>query len=169
MRPKKSEYGDYFDRYIALVEETEILPVLEQQVILMRNLQNAISSEKELFAYGPGKWSIREVIGHLGDVERVFGYRAFCISRGDTSHFPSYDENSYVANAPFRSIPVAKLIADFCTVREGNLFFLKQLEEAQWQLLGTASDVPFTPRALAYVLGGHVRHHLKILKDRYGL
>jgi hypothetical protein len=121
------------------------------------------------FAYAPGKWTVREIFGHLTDAERVFGYRAFRISRGDGTPLASFDENTYVARSGYASVPVAQLAGEFALLRESNLAVLRRLDEAQWRQVGTASGHPVSVRALAYMMAGHVRHHVQVLRERYGV
>lgn len=165
-RPDSTEYAPYFGRYIDLVTEPEILGVLEEQVALMRSVAGRAAS-KELFAYGPGKWTVRQVAGHVTDTERVFGYRALVFGRLDQNELPGFDENAYVEHARFNDIPLADLIEEFVFVREGNLRYLRGLPPAAWGASGVANGRRITVHALAYLMAGHVRHHLKGLGEKY--
>lgn len=168
-RPKESEYGSYYGRYIALIPETEILPVLRKQLAEISELAAAVPAPREGYRYAEGKWSIREVVGHIIDVERVFAYRAFCIGRGDRASFPSFDENEYIAAGNYHSRTVPDLISELLLVRKSNLAFLEHLPEADWLRVGRASDNPFTANALSFIMAGHLRHHLNILQTKYGV
>ena len=167
-RPDETEYAAPYGRYIDRVPETAILPVLEGQIAEMRALVEA-ASEKETFRYAPGKWSVREVVGHLTDAERVFGFRAFCFSRGEEAPLPSFEENQYVATSGYDAVDLASLFREWVLVREANLEFLRRLPEESWSRTGTASDWQITVRALAYAMAGHVRHHREVLRERYGV
>jgi hypothetical protein len=168
-RPTEAEFAPFYARYVALVPEADILAVLEQQSEEIRRLAASVPKARETFRYAEGKWSIREVLGHLVDGERVFGYRAFCISRGEAAALPSFDENRYVAAAGCDATPLAELADELALVRRSNLVVLRRLGPAEWARLGTASGKPVSVRALAWVMAGHPRHHVEILRDRYGV
>jgi len=170
MRPPESEYPPAYGGYISLVPEEEVLPVLEaQSEEIRRHARAAASADRERHRYAEGKWSVREVLGHLTDGERVFGYRAFCIARGETQSLPGFDENEYIANAPYDAMPASDLAETFAALRQANLAVLKRLEPSHWALVGTANNKPVSVRALTWVLAGHPRHHLGILRERYGI
>ena len=166
-RPREDEFAPFYARYVALVPETDILAVLERQAEEIRRLAASVRAERETHRYAEGKWSIRQVLGHLVDAERVFGYRAFCFSRGETAALPAFDENQYVAAARFDTTPLRELVDELALVRRSNLAVLRRLEPAEWVRVGTASGKPVTVRALAWVMAGHVRHHVNILRERY--
>jgi uncharacterized damage-inducible protein DinB len=168
-RPRDGEYAPFYAPYVALVPETDILGVLEQQVEEIRRLAASVPAERETHRYADGKWSIREVLGHLVDGERVFGYRAFCISRGERAGLPSFDENQYVAATRYDAIPLRELADDLALVRRSNLAVLRRLAPPDWTRVGTTSGNAVTVRALAWVMAGHPRHHLDILRERYGV
>jgi hypothetical protein len=126
-----------------------------------------VSEERSHFRYAPGKWSIREVMGHINDAERVFGYRAFRISRGDETPLAGFDENVYADRSPSAAIPAKTLAEEFALVRAGNLTFLRQLDPPRWTFKGTANNNPISVRALAYIMAGHVRHHQNGLAAHY--
>jgi hypothetical protein len=168
-RPSPSEYAPFYETYVSLVPETNVLPVLEAQPAELRALATAIASGREQYRYEPGKWSVREVLGHVGDAERVFGYRAFCISRGETANLPSFDEKDYTARSTFDRIPVADLVDEWAALRASNLTVLRRLGPADWGRAGTANHASVSVLALAFILAGHVRHHAGILRSRYGV
>ena len=168
-KPAENEYASFYARYVALVPEADILGALEQQTQAIGRLAGSVAAEKETYRYAPGKWSVREVLGHLIDAERVFGYRAFCFSRGEQAPLPSFDENQYVSAAGADLIPLAELGDEFAAVRASNLAFLRRLSALEAVRLGTASGKPVSVRALAYIMAGHPRHHLAILRERYGM
>lgn len=168
-RPGEDEYAPHFGKYVSLVTEPDVLTVLRAQADLITRVASNVTADRETFRYGPEKWSIREVFGHLNDGERVFGYRAVCISRGDASHFPSFDENLYVANSRFDEVPLGELLEEFQHLRAANAIALERMDERAWTTVGTASGRQMSVRAFAYVMVGHVRHHLEILHDRYGV
>ncbi len=168
-RPAEGEYGPNFARYVSLVGEDDALAALEEQLDEVRRLIASVSADRETFRYGPEKWSVREVIGHLVDAERVFGYRAYCISRGELAALPSFDENAYVAASRYDEIPLLELGRELLAVRNVNLVALRRLDPDSWTRRGIASGRPISVRALAFVMVGHVRHHESILLERYGI
>jgi len=168
-RPSETEYAPFYAGYVALVPETDILAVLAGQLTEVRRVAASIAPDRETWRYAEGKWSFREVFGHLVDAERVFGYRAFCFSRGETAALPSFDENQYVVAATSDAIPLRELVEELALVRQSNQAFLRRLRDPEWTRVGTASGKPVTVRALAWIMAGHPRHHLNILRDRYGV
>jgi len=169
VRPESSEYASFYAGYVARVPEADVLAVLQKQRDEIRDLARALPAAKETFRYADGKWSIREVLGHLIDGERVFGYRAFCFSRGEQAPLPSFDENQYVAAAGAGQVPLAELASEFAAVRDANLAFLRRLSAAEGARVGTASGKPISVQALAYIMAGHPRHHVAVLRERYGV
>lgn len=168
-RPEATEYAPFYASYVARVPEEEILPVLAGQVVEIRSLAAGVPPERETFRYAPGKWSVREVLGHVTDGERLFGYRALAIGRGDETSLPGFDEQAYMVHAGFDAVPLADLAEDFAAAREANLRMLGRFDEAAWRRVGTANAVPVSARALAWIMAGHVRHHLAIFEERYGV
>ena len=168
-RPTETEYATFYRGYVALVPETDIVGVLETQAGEIRRLLATVSPERETYRYAEGKWSIRQVLGHLVDGERIFGYRAFCFSRGEQAPLPSFDENRYVDAARSDSIPLRELVEELALVRQANLAALRRLDAREWAQAGTASGKPVSVRALAWIMAGHPRHHLQILRERYAV
>lgn len=166
-RPSPDEHNPYYSKYIALVTEGDLLAVLERQAGEVRALAAALPPARETFSYAPGKWTVRQVIGHLTDAERVFGYRAFRISRGDETPLSGFDENVYVARSPYNGVAAATLTDEFAVVRAANVAFLRQLEPSRWLLKGTANNNPISVRALGYIMAGHVKHHQNGLAANY--
>ncbi len=166
-RPAVNEYAPYHERYVSLVPEADAVVALERQTDELGQL--SVSEAREGFRYAADKWSVRQVIGHLVDAERVFGYRLFCISRGEQAALPSFDENAYVAESRYAEIPMADLVRELLAVRATSLVALRRLGAQTWLRQGTASGKAISVRALAYVVAGHARHHLKILRDRYSV
>jgi hypothetical protein len=167
--PPAGEYDRAFAGYVAQVTEADIFPLLESQLSDLASRAKSITADQETYRYAEGKWSVREVLGHLVDGERVFGYRAFCISRGDQTNLPSFEENDYVATSVYHEQPVARLVEEFIAVRRTNLLFLSRLDEKGWLRIGKANSRPISVRALAYIMVGHPRHHFNVLHERYSL
>ncbi|HVS80367.1 MAG TPA: DinB family protein [Pyrinomonadaceae bacterium] len=166
-RPLETEYAPFYRGYVGHVSEEEILPVLRSQLDDLDVLLGGVAPERETYAYAEGKWSIREIAGHLIDAERVFGYRAFCIARGESRNLPGFDENEYMLSAPYDQIDLEDLLSEFRLVRLSNIAMLRNLDEQAWMCLGTANDAQVSVRALAFIMAGHVRHHMGVLRERY--
>lgn len=166
-RPAAAEYAPSFEKYVTLVPERMIVPVLAAQRDEVREALASVSEDRAGFRYAEGKWSIRQVVGHLVDSERVFGYRALCVARGDQTPLPAFDENLYVAGGPFEDQPLGALLGEFELVRDGNLRLLERLSAGAWRRTGTSNGHPASARALAFVMAGHVRHHLSVVRERY--
>jgi hypothetical protein len=168
-RPSSGEYAAYYEKYVSLVSESDVLSVLDAQLGEVARVAGAVATGREHERYADGKWSIREVFGHLIDVERVFGYRAFCFSRGEAAALPSFDENAYVAQSGYDNRTVQDLLMEFTAIRSSNLAFLRHVSEDRSARVGTASGNPVTVRALAFMMAGHLRHHINGLRTSYGV
>ncbi len=166
-RPEPGEYAPYYERYISLVQGDNILSILDTQRRQTMLLLSGRDEEDGNFSYAPGKWSTKEVLGHLCDTERIFAYRALRIARGDTTPLPGFEQDNYVRNGPFASRSLGDLIEEFIAVRRASLSLLRNLDEAAWMRRGVASKNEVTVRALAYMIAGHELHHRKILEEKY--
>ena len=166
-RPEPSEAAPYYFKYIDRVAAGEIVGVLEAQLEQTLAFLAGISEEKSLHRYGPDKWSIRQVVNHVSDCERLFVSRAFWFARGFDSPLPSYDQEVSVAQAGADEVPWAGHVEEFRSVRLASLAFFRNLPDRAWMRRGIASDNPFTVRALAYITAGHADHHASILRERY--
>lgn len=166
-RPEKNEYAEYYERYVSLVGENDIVAVLENQQTELLEIFKQITEEKSLFAYAEGKWSIKELIGHLSDGERIFAYRALRISRADQTPIEGFEQDGYIENSNFNNTKLSELTEELILSRKSNLIFFRNLTEEAWLRTGTASENPVSVRALAFIMAGHIRHHLKILSERY--
>lgn len=166
-RPLESEYPPFHAGYVSLVPEEEILPVLAEQlrdtVAFLQDIPQTLSD----FRYAPDKWSIAELVGHVVDSERVFGFRAFTFARGDEASLPGFDQDPYVRSARVGDVTLATLAREFGHVRRSHLLMLERLGPSDWARTGIASGKTVSVRALAFILAGHVRHHVAILKSRY--
>jgi hypothetical protein len=168
-RPASDEAAPFYQRYIAEVGGENIVEQLAEQLDELEGLFGSVDDRVALARYAPGKWSVKEVLGHLSDVERIFAYRLLRISRGDQTPLPGFDENAYVPAGRFDSRPLRSLMAEFRSVRQSTLTLVQGLPAECWTNRGEASGNPVTARALAYIIPGHVSHHLGVLRDRYGL
>jgi hypothetical protein len=168
-RPKDDEYAPFYAGYVARVPETDILEALRRQPEELSRVAGSVTPEKERYRYGEEKWSVREIFGHLVDAERFFGHRAFCVSRADKNPLPGFDEKLYIEGSSYDSRPLAELVKDFTLLREATSRHLESLSEDAFSREGIANGAKVTVRALAYVMTGHVRHHLAVLEERYGI
>jgi len=166
-RPTATEYAPYYGTYISKVPDEEVLGLLERQRRETRALLEGIPESQALHRYAPGKWSIKEVIGHLCDAERVFAYRAMRFARGDASPLASFDEKTYVPAGEFDARPLADLAAEFDHVRQATIDLLRGLPAGASERRGVASGHDVSVRALAFIIAGHERHRLAIIRERY--
>lgn len=168
-RPAPTEHAPYYSRYIDQVPDGDVLAALDAQVETTAAALRDLPAARADFAYAPGKWTVRQVLGHVIDAERVMAYRALRFARADATPLPGFDENLFAVGAPHARVPIAELVAELGLVRRANLCFLGQLDAAEWGRGGTANDQPVTVRALAWVMAGHELHHRRILAERYGI
>ena len=165
-RPRSSEYGPFYANYVSLVTEEDVVAAmalqLDEMLSLLRGLPEVVGNTR----HAPYTWSVKQVVGHITDAEREFGHRAFRFARNDPTPLPGFDENVYVANAPFDHCRLNDLVAEIEWVRRANLALFRRLPEEAWSRSGVASSNNVTVRALAYILVGHARHHLTILRRR---
>ncbi len=165
--PDRTEAAEYYFTYIDQVPEGDICGLLDAQGDNVLDLLLGISEQKSLHRYAPGKWSIRDVVNHLSDTERLFVFRAFWFARGFESPLPSFDQSIAVSAARADDRSWRSVVEELRAVRAGTLAFFRSLPAEAWARRGIASDNPFTVRALAYLAVGHVTHHTKILHERY--
>lgn len=166
-KPATSEYGAYFGRYIGLVTDPDILQTLEGQLKSTSALLQTISDEKGNHRYEPGKWSVKELIGHIADSERVFAYRALRFARNDATELPGFDQDIFAAHANYAKMPMSEIVRDYTAVRHATLSLFKCLDNESWSRRGIANKNEMTVRALAFTIAGHELHHIAILNSRY--
>lgn len=167
MRPADTDYASPYAGYVARVPEDDILSAIERQSSETQKLLASIDDSRAAFRYADAKWSVKDVVGHFVDTERIMGYRALAIARGETQSLPGFDENEYVRNAQFDAWRIGDLSEEYALVRRTNIVFFRNLAAEAWDRRGVASGHPVTVRALAYIIVGHERHHLNVLKERY--
>jgi uncharacterized damage-inducible protein DinB len=166
-RPEPSEYAPYYGKYVSLVPDGDILASLRQQMNETLALLRSIPESQAAHRYAPGKWSIKELLGHLMDTERIFAYRALRFARGDRTRLPGFDQDDYIRNASFEDYPLNDLAAEFEHVRQASIFLFQHLNEEDWGRSGAANDSEISVRALAYIIAGHELHHREILRTKY--
>jgi len=167
-KPQAEEHAEYYARYIKLVGD-DARSALRAQSASTPRLLSGLSEAQAMHRYAPGKWSVKEVVGHMIDGERVFSYRALRVARADTTPLPGFDENAWVPAAHFDRRPMPDLVADYQTVRAATVALFSSFEEEALVRMGTANDQPISVRALAHMIAGHELHHVAILRERYGL
>jgi uncharacterized damage-inducible protein DinB len=168
-RPAATEHIPYFGKYISLVPDGPIAETLRAQAAETAALLAAVPAEREEHRYAEGKWSVKEVVGHLADAERVFAYRALRFSRGDETPLAGFDENTYVPAGAFGARTLRSVAEEYRAVREATIRLLEGLEDRAMSRQGVAAGNPVTVRALFWIAAGHERHHVAILRERYGL
>lgn len=168
-RPAESDYAPAHAGYVALVPEDDIMSVMEQQSSEMQKVLSSLDEARAAYRYADGKWSVKEVVGHVGDAERIVGYRALAVARGEQHPLPGFDENAYVENASFDDWKLGDLAEEYALARRVNIVFFKNLRAEAWERSGIANNARVSVRGLAYVIVGHTRHHLQVLRERYGI
>lgn len=166
-RPALEESGPYYGRYIAEVPDGDVAKQLVAQMGDTLALLTSLSDDDARYRYAPGKWSVKEIIGHIADAERIFAYRLLRIVRGDSTPLPGFDENAFVAAAEFDRLPLAQLLHALRLARENTITLVHSLRPADWSRRGTASDTPLSARAVVWIIAGHELHHRAVMQERY--
>jgi hypothetical protein len=166
IRPDASEYSPAVENYIRLVTGCDVLDVLHNQVAELTALLTPLDDTQALTRHAPYTWTIKQVIGHMADCERVFGYRALRLARQDATPLPGFDENAYMDAIDFDRVPLGDLMSEFELLRRSHLSMIAPFDESSWKFAGTVNDHRMTTRAVVYVMAGHAAHHLAILHQR---
>jgi uncharacterized damage-inducible protein DinB len=161
------QHPEYFDRYISLLPDTDVFELLDQQPQVLYGMVNNLSEEEAGQAYAPGKWTLKELLGHMIDTDRIFAYRCLCISRHETQSLPGFDENAYVQHANFNSRTLAGLLEEYDLARKSHLALFRAMNEEMLNRTGMANNQPVTAKAFIVIMAGHELHHLNIIKERY--
>ena len=168
-RPAPDEFFEYYGKYIALVPGEDAMPALHDQIAETARHLKPLDESKALHRYAPGKWSVKEVVGHLSDTERVMAYRALRIGRGDTTPLAGFDENVYTPAGRFDARPLSDILHEYESVRAASLALFRGLDEEALLRRGIANNKSVSVRALAWIVAGHELHHRKLLLERYGV
>ena len=167
VRPANDEYLPYYSRYIQRVPEGDVVSTLNSQIgetlALLRGLPESVAT----YRYAPDKWSVNEMVGHVIDTEKIFGYRALRFARGDRTPIPGYEQDDYVRGSSANAYPLSELADELETVRKATLYFFRHLDDEAWSRRGTANNAEVSVRALAYIIAGHELHHREMLRSRY--
>ena len=168
-RPETTEYNEYYERYVSKVADGDIVETLEKQPSELKALFENVDEDRGTYAYEEGKWTLKEVLSHLIDGERIFGYRALRISRGDETPIEGFEQDGYIENSNANNRCFAELLEEFDLQRRSNLLLIKNLSDEGSRRTGTASGFGISVRGLVYIMAGHVRHHQGILKEKYAI
>jgi len=166
-RPDETEYQAYYGKYVSLVQGDDIVAALSGQISETLALLRSVPESQAGFRYADGKWSIKELVGHMIDGERIFAYRALRFARNDRTPLPGFEQDDYIRHASFDACSLGDLIAEFESVRQSTLFLFRHLDAEAWRRRGVASENEVSVRALAYIIAGHELHHAGVLRDRY--
>ncbi|OMF37282.1 damage-inducible protein DinB [Paenibacillus sp. FSL H8-0548] len=166
-RPSKEEYMAYYEQYVALVGDEPLIDTLAKQLTSTTELLSDIPEQQSNFRYAEGKWTLKEVIGHISDNERVMSYRLLRIARGDNTPLAGYDQDQFMSGSSFQDWSLSQIIEDYISVRKATLTLLRGLSDEAWQRIGSANGTEITARAIAYIIAGHELHHWRIIQDKY--
>jgi len=167
--PEASEYNPYYGRYVSLVKTDNIVVTLETQIQDTLAVLRRIDESKANHRYAPDKWTVKDLLGHMSDTERIFAYRALRISRGDKTPIEGFEQDDYVRYGPFANCRWSDLVDEFGAIRRTTVFLFRSLNADAWSRRGTASGHEVSVRALAHIIAGHELHHRKVLKEKYGI
>lgn len=166
-RPTPEEYPEYYNQYLHLVKDGDIIEILEEQSIYVQKFISTLTEEEGNSTYAFGKWTIKEIFGHLLDTERIWTYRALRISRQDKQPMPGYDQDDYVKNSRYYKKSLKEIADEMLLLRAANLKFFKSLEEEDLLKNGMANESEFSVRAILYILAGHELYHINFIKENY--
>jgi hypothetical protein len=166
-KPAKSEFLPYYDRYISLVPDGDVISTLATQINETQALLRGLPASVATYRYAPDKWSVNELIGHIIDSERIFAGRAMRFARNDPAPLPGFEQDDYVRNANFDAYPLADVAAELEAVRQSTIFLFRHMDEQAWTRRGVANNAEVSVRALAYIIAGHELHHREVLRARY--
>ena len=166
-KPEKSEFLPYYERYIGLVPDGDVLSTLTTQMAETQALLRGLPASVATYRYAPDKWSLNEVVGHMIDSERIFAARALRFARNDSTPLPGFEQDDYVRNSTFDVYPLTELASELEAVRQSTLFLFRHMDQRAWLRRGSANNAEVSVRALAYIIAGHELHHREIIRTRY--
>ncbi|OEK04322.1 DinB family protein [Roseivirga misakiensis] len=166
-KPEISEYNPFYQPYIDQLHSDEIVPILKEQLASTEAFFRDLSEDQGNYRYAEGKWSIKEVLNHINDIERIFTYRAMCIARGETQSLPGMDQDVYQENSGAQSRTLSSLLEEFLALRKASILLFDHMTEADGMKVGEASGSKVTVRALAGLTAGHSAHHVKVIQEKY--
>lgn len=165
--PEENEYAPFYRTYVSKIKDDDVIAILEDQMNETNELFRSLSNEQANYRYAEGKWSIKELAGHMADSERVFGYRAMRIGRNDTTELPGFEQDDYVSNGNFETRSIDDITEELLYIRKANLKLYKSFDETELSRTGTANGYTVSVRALIYITAGHERHHLNVINEKY--
>jgi len=166
-KPAKSEFLPYYDRYIQLVPDGDVVSTLGSQIDETLSLLRSLPASVSTYRYAPDKWSVNQLVGHVIDSERLFSNRALRFARNDATPIPGFEQDDYVRNSTFDVYPLSDLASELEAVRQATIFLFRHMDEEAWTRRGVANNAEISVRALAYIIAGHELHHREILRSRY--
>jgi len=166
-KPAKSEFLPYYDRYIQLVPDGDVVSTLASQIDETLSLLRSLPASVSTYRYAPDKWSVNQLVGHVIDSERLFCNRALRFARNDATPVPGFEQDDYVRNSTFDVYPLSDLASELEAVRQATIFLFRHMDEEAWTRRGVANNAEVSVRALAYIIAGHELHHREILRSRY--
>jgi uncharacterized damage-inducible protein DinB len=166
-RPQSNDYAPYYGKYVMLVPDGNFLEILESQIQEMKQLLEPLTDQQADFRYAPGKWSIKETLGHINDAERIFAVRILRIARGDQTPLPGFEQDDFVKVSNASSRKLADLLEEFAAIRRASIALIRSLDDASWLRRGTASGNEVTVLAIAFIIAGHALHHHIIFEKQY--
>ncbi len=167
MKPASSTYGDYYKNYVALVPQEELSAALEESASVPSEFWNSIPEEKGDYRYEEGKWSIKELLQHIIDTERIFSYRALAFARGEQTALPGYDENEYADRCLADARTLSDMVNELLAVRKSTIMLFKSFDDGVLDNIGKASGSNLSVRAAGFIIVGHEIHHMNVVKERY--
>jgi hypothetical protein len=167
MKPNSEDYAPYYENYVRLIEGDDILKILNEQNKRTQDVLNSFSEHKGNYRYADGKWTVKEVVGHLLDTERVFAYRALCIARGEKKSLPGFDQDDYVKGGNFNRRELFDLNYEYRLLRESNLLLFRSFTPEMLKHKGFANESSITVLAILFIIAGHEKHHMNVLREKY--
>lgn len=167
MKPNPGDYSPYYENYIKLIEGDDICKILNEQNKRTQDILNSFSEHRGNYRYTDGKWTVKEIVGHLMDSERVFAYRALCIARGEKKSLPGFEQNDYVKEGNFNRRDLFELNYEFRLLRESNLLLFRSFTPEMLKLKGFANESSVSVLAILFIIAGHEKHHMNVLKEKY--
>ncbi|MEH7110563.1 DinB family protein [Bacillus sp. JJ1764] len=166
-RPNENEYPEYYVPYVSLVRDGDLITLLKENLAQVSELFDSLSDEDGQYRYAHGKWSIKEVLGHISDTERVMSYRLLRIGRGDQTSLAGFNEEYFVNGSQVNDLPIKSILNEYITVRNATIALIENMPKSAWENVGNANNLPVTARAVAYILAGHEIHHRNIITQKY--
>ena len=167
MRPSPGDYSTYYENYIKLIKGDDILKILNEQNKSTQDILNSFSEHRGNYRYADGKWTVKEVVGHLLDTERIFAYRALCIARGEKKSLPGYDQDDYVSEGNFNRRELFEITYEYRLLRESNLLLFRSFTSEMLKIKGFANESSVSVLAILFIIAGHEKHHMNVLKEKY--